>query len=112
MATSPEAFNQVRDILKKLDRSIDSARDRRLTEHGVGDDHEPAHRTPEHPAGVNGSAESRRQPESSAARQAEGASGDAGSGSQDTPGKARPLRARPLTARPFDPSDRWTSAGQ
>lgn len=31
MATSPETFRQVRDILKKLDRSIDSARDRRLS---------------------------------------------------------------------------------
>lgn len=31
MATSPETFKQVRDILKKLDRSIDSARDRRLS---------------------------------------------------------------------------------
>lgn len=32
MATSPETFKQVRDILKKLDRSIDSARDRRLSQ--------------------------------------------------------------------------------
>lgn len=31
MATSPETFRQVRDILKKLDRSIDTARDRRLS---------------------------------------------------------------------------------
>jgi hypothetical protein len=30
MATSPETFNQVRDILRKLDRSIDNARNRRL----------------------------------------------------------------------------------
>lgn len=47
MATSPETFRQVRDILKKLDRSIDTARDRRLSsegpsEPGVGhDDHQP-----------------------------------------------------------------------
>ena len=31
MATSPETFRQVRDILKKLDRSIETARDRRLS---------------------------------------------------------------------------------
>lgn len=30
MPTSPESFNKVRDILRKLDRSIDAARDRRL----------------------------------------------------------------------------------
>ena len=30
MATSPEAFQKVKQILQKLDRSIDSARDRRL----------------------------------------------------------------------------------
>ena len=30
MATSPEAFRQVKDILRKLDQSIDSARSRRL----------------------------------------------------------------------------------
>ncbi|HBS29611.1 MAG TPA: hypothetical protein DEB06_09225 [Phycisphaerales bacterium] len=30
MATSPEAFNQVRNILRKLDQSIDAARQRRL----------------------------------------------------------------------------------
>ncbi len=30
MATSPEAFRQVKDILRKLDQSIDSARTRRL----------------------------------------------------------------------------------
>jgi len=30
MATSPEAFEQVKNILKKLDQSIDAARDRRL----------------------------------------------------------------------------------
>jgi len=30
MATSPEAFRQVKDILRKLDQSIDSARARRL----------------------------------------------------------------------------------
>jgi hypothetical protein len=32
MGTSPEAFNQVRDILRKLDRSINDARDRRLAD--------------------------------------------------------------------------------
>ena len=31
MATSPEAFEQVKNILKKLDKSIDAARDRRLS---------------------------------------------------------------------------------
>ncbi len=31
MATSPEAFHQVKEILRKLDRSIDSARDKRLS---------------------------------------------------------------------------------
>jgi hypothetical protein len=31
MGTSPEAFNQVKDILKRLDRSIDDARGRRLS---------------------------------------------------------------------------------
>ena len=31
MATSPEAFRQVKNILQKLDQSIDAARDRRLT---------------------------------------------------------------------------------
>lgn len=31
MATSPEAFQKVKEILQKLDRSIDSARDRRLS---------------------------------------------------------------------------------
>lgn len=30
MATSPEAFDQVRNILRKLDQSIDAARRRRL----------------------------------------------------------------------------------
>ncbi len=32
MGTSPEAFNEVRNLLKKLDRSIDVARSRRLSE--------------------------------------------------------------------------------
>jgi len=32
MATSPEAFDQVRNILRKLDQSIDAARRRRLDE--------------------------------------------------------------------------------
>lgn len=31
MGTSPETFNQVKDILKKLDRSIDDARNRRVS---------------------------------------------------------------------------------
>lgn len=31
MGTSPQAFNQVKNILQKLDRSIDDARTRRLT---------------------------------------------------------------------------------
>ena len=31
MGTSPEAFNEVRNILKKLDHSIDAARSRRLS---------------------------------------------------------------------------------
>lgn len=31
MATSPESFHQVKNILRKLDQSIDAARDRRLT---------------------------------------------------------------------------------
>jgi len=31
MGTSPEAFNEVRNLLKKLDRSIDAARSRRLS---------------------------------------------------------------------------------
>lgn len=31
MATSPDAFQKVKEILRKLDRSIDSARDRRLS---------------------------------------------------------------------------------
>lgn len=35
---SNEMFNQVRDILKKLDRSIDDARERRLASDG-DDDH-------------------------------------------------------------------------
>ena len=30
MAASPESFQQVKDILRKLDQSIDAARDRRL----------------------------------------------------------------------------------
>jgi hypothetical protein len=47
MATSPETFRQVRDILKKLDRSIDTARDRRLSteepdQATVGTDDQPA----------------------------------------------------------------------
>ena len=37
MGTSPETFRQVRDILKKLDRSIDTARDRRLSTEGPED---------------------------------------------------------------------------
>lgn len=32
MATSPESFDQVRNILRKLDQSIDAARRRRLDE--------------------------------------------------------------------------------
>ncbi len=31
MGTSPETFNEVRNLLKKLDRSIDAARSRRLS---------------------------------------------------------------------------------
>lgn len=31
MATSPETFNQVKNILRKLDRSIDDIRSRRAT---------------------------------------------------------------------------------
>lgn len=31
MGTSPETFNQVKNILRKLDQSIDSARDQRLS---------------------------------------------------------------------------------
>lgn len=31
MGTSPETFNEVRNLLKKLDRSIDAARTRRLS---------------------------------------------------------------------------------
>ncbi|MBN8645118.1 MAG: hypothetical protein J0L61_07750 [Planctomycetes bacterium] len=31
MATSPETFNQVKNILRKLDRSIDEIRGRRTT---------------------------------------------------------------------------------
>ncbi len=31
MATSPETLAQVRDLLRKMDRSIDDARDRRLS---------------------------------------------------------------------------------
>ena len=34
MATSPETMNQVRNILRKLDRSIDEARSKRLTANG------------------------------------------------------------------------------
>lgn len=34
MATSPETMNQVRNILRKLDRSIDEARSKRLTTNG------------------------------------------------------------------------------
>ena len=35
MSTSKKTLNEVRDILRKLDRSIDAARERRL---GAGDD--------------------------------------------------------------------------
>ncbi|MCA9294624.1 MAG: hypothetical protein KDA20_12495 [Phycisphaerales bacterium] len=34
MATSPETMNQVRNILRKLDRSIDEARSKRLMANG------------------------------------------------------------------------------
>lgn len=42
MGTSPEAFNQVREILRKLDRSIDNARDRRLAGSPDDDRTDPA----------------------------------------------------------------------
>ncbi len=45
MATSPETFHQVRDILKKLDRSISDARRRRLAT-----DDAPATSQPPQPA--------------------------------------------------------------
>lgn len=45
MGTSPEAFNQVKNILQKLDRSIDDARTRRLN-------------TPDEPASTAGQAPS------------------------------------------------------
>lgn len=122
MATSPEAFNQVRDILKKLDRSIDSARDRRLHTEEQGPDPadrigggrpgggegsaapatnghpvEHRHATPERSNGLIGG--------SNSARESRG-------GEPETPGKARPLRARPMSPRPFDPADRWNTPGQ
>lgn len=36
MATSPESFNQVKNLLRKLDQSIDAARSRRLTSGPTG----------------------------------------------------------------------------
>ena len=48
MATSPEAFHQVKEILRKLDRSIDYARDKRLS----GSDPAPL-AAPSAPAALN-----------------------------------------------------------
>lgn len=42
MATSPETFNQVRNLLRKMDQSIDQARGKRL----AGDTHPPAQPLP------------------------------------------------------------------
>ncbi|MBL0922576.1 MAG: hypothetical protein IBJ10_10685 [Phycisphaerales bacterium] len=44
MATSRETFTQVKDILRKLDRSIDAARERR-----TGPDHRPGMAAPARP---------------------------------------------------------------
>jgi hypothetical protein len=56
MATSPEAFRQVKNILQKLDQSIDAARDRRLTSKPRGATASAgASTTPVSPGSVNGS---------------------------------------------------------
>lgn len=105
MATSPEAFNQVRDILKKLDRSIDSARDKRLLSEEPGDavGDGPGNSL----ASQNGQNRHSQSTESS-----DQADHKPAADHPDTPGKARPLRARPMTPRPVDPSDRWSPSGR
>lgn len=112
MATSPEAFNQVRDILKKLDRSIDSARDKRLLSGEPGEPRESRHDGA--PSSPNGQNSSHHQRDAGGERPVQ--SGDEDDRNpvdhQDTPGKARPLRARPMTPRPVDPSDRWSPSGR
>ena len=58
MATSPEAFRQVKNILQKLDQSIDAARDRRLTSKpragSTGSPATPGSASSPNGAGVNG----------------------------------------------------------
>ena len=115
MATSPEAFNQVRDILKKLDRSIDSARDKRLLSGEPGDPGETGESGHDAaPTPPNGHNPHPHQRDAGGDRSAP--AGDEASRNpadhQDTPGKARPLRARPMTPRPVDPSDRWSPSGR
>lgn len=58
MATSPESFRQVKNILRKLDQSIDAARDRRLTSRSGGQP-APAAATP---AGGGAAAPNRAKP--------------------------------------------------
>lgn len=80
MATSPEAFQKVKQILQKLDRSIDSARDRRLSG-------SPS------PAGA-GSAQPQKVDSTV---------------SQGTP-ESGPLRARPMRTPDHHPQPSWNAS--
>ncbi|MEM8834891.1 MAG: hypothetical protein AAGD00_03630 [Planctomycetota bacterium] len=81
--TSPETFNQVKSILKKLDRSIDNARTRRL-----GGD-EPTDPKPEAHIGANGDqGRPAQQPSPNAPRSTRGKRTRPGS----IYGRAKPMR--------------------
>lgn len=84
MATSPETLAQVRDLLRKLDRSIDDARDRRLS-----------HDRPEAPAQPNGAAPTNTEDP------------------QAKPGRARPMAPRPdwQNGQNGASAERWTRPG-
>ena len=50
MSTSRESFTQVKDILRKLDRSIDEAREKREREEGITKPTSAGEQTPPQPA--------------------------------------------------------------
>lgn len=81
MATSPETLAQVRDLLRKMDRSIDDARDKRLSH-----DSSDAPATPAPPTNASVPSDPAEDP-------------------QAKPGRARPMAPRPDWQN--TKSDRW-----
>lgn len=77
MSTSEKTFTQVKDILRKLERSIDEAREKRLHD---DDDAQPSPRSTSSP----------------------GAPGAPGS-----PGRAQPMQPSPRQEPPRTPSSGW-----